>query len=94
MTLPLRILRSDNGGADFRTQTRDVSYRGLYFLADSRLDVGSEIEFVLTLPEQVTQSGDVNIRCRGSVVRVESTGERMGVAAKINRYEFLSTAAA
>jgi hypothetical protein len=94
MTLPLRILRSDNGGADFRTQTRDVSYRGLYFLADSRLDVGSEIEFVLTLPEQVTQSGDVNIRCRGSVVRVETTGERMGVAAKINRYEFLSAAAA
>jgi hypothetical protein len=94
MTLPLRILRSDNGGADFRTQTRDVSYRGLYFLADSRLDVGSEIEFVLTLPEQVTQSGDVNIRCRGSVVRVETTGDRMGVAAKINRYEFLSAAAA
>jgi hypothetical protein len=94
MTLPLRILRSDNGGADFRTQTRDVSYRGLYFLAASRLDVGSEIEFVLTLPEQVTQSGDVNIRCRGSIVRVETTGDRMGVAAKINRYEFLSAAAA
>jgi hypothetical protein len=36
----------------------------------------------------------VNIRCRGSIVRVESTGERMGVAAKINRYEFLPAAAA
>jgi hypothetical protein len=94
MTLPLRILRSDDGGAEFRTQTRDVSYRGLYFLADARLDVGSEIEFIITLPEQVTQSGDVNIRCRGSIVRVESTGERMGVAAKINRYEFLPAAAA
>ncbi|SRR6266849_5710436 len=94
MTLPLRILQSNGGGAEFRTQTRDVSYRGLYFMADARLDVGSEIEFIITLPEQVTQSGDVNIRCRGSIVRVETTGERMGVAAKINRYEFLSAAAA
>ena len=94
MTLPVRILPRTDGSAEFRTQTRDVSYRGLYFLADSPLDVGSEIEFIITLPEQVTQSGDVNIRCRGSIVRVETTGERRGVAAKIERYEFLPAAAA
>jgi hypothetical protein len=94
MTLPVRILPRTDGSAEFHTQTRDVSYRGLYFLANSRLDVGSEIEFVLTLPEQVTESGDVNIRCRGSVVRVESSGDHMGVAAKIERYEFLPAAAA
>jgi len=94
MTLPLRILQGEKSRGEFHTQTRDVSYRGLYFLADSKLEVGTEIEFVITLPGQVTQSGDVHIRCRGQIVRVESTGERVGVAAKIDRYEFIPAAAA
>jgi hypothetical protein len=42
----------------------------------------------------VTQSGDVNIRCLGQIVRVEPTSNgRMGIAAKIERYEFLPAAA-
>jgi hypothetical protein len=75
-------------------QTRDVSYRGLYFLADAKFAIGSEIEFVITLPEQITQSGDVNIRCQGQIVRVEPSEDgRIGIAAKIARYEFLPVAA-
>jgi hypothetical protein len=50
---------------------------------------------VITLPEQVTQSGDVNIRCQGQIVRVEPTENgRVGIAAKIDRYEFLPAATA
>lgn len=95
MTLPLRVLPRDAQQAEFAAQTRDVSYRGLYFLAEANFRVGSEIEFVITLPQTVTQSGDVNIRCRGQIVRVESTANgRNGIAAKIDRYEFLPTASA
>jgi hypothetical protein len=68
MTLPMRVLSREASSPELRAQTRDVSYRGLYFLAESRFDVGSSIEFVITLPEQVTQSGDVNIRCLGKIV--------------------------
>jgi hypothetical protein len=94
MTLPLRVLPHEPKGLELAAQTRDVSYRGLYFLADSHFDVGSEIDFVITLPEQVTQSGDVNIRCKGQIVRVEPTSNgRTGIAAKIERYEFMPTAA-
>ena len=94
MTLPLRVLPHEPHGSEFMAQTRDVSYRGLYFLAETKFPVGGEIEFVITLPEQVTQSGDVNIRCLGHIVRVESTSNgRMGVAAKIERYEFMPAAA-
>jgi hypothetical protein len=94
MSLPLRVLAREDKEHELSAQTRDVSYRGLYFLADAKLDVGSEIEFVITLPEQVTQSGDVNIRCQGKIVRVEpSDNGRVGIAAKIARYEFLPAAA-
>jgi PilZ domain len=70
-------------------QTRDVGFRGLYFTTNAQYEIGSEIEFILTLPKEVTQSGDVNIRCRGRVVRIEPGGENRGVAARIERYEFL-----
>jgi hypothetical protein len=94
MTLPLRVLPHDSRGSIFTAQTRDVSYRGLYFLSESNFEIGSEIEFVITLPRQVTQSGDVNIRCLGHIVRVEPTDNgRTGIAAKIERYEFMPAAA-
>jgi hypothetical protein len=94
MTLPMRLLARDSNSPELQAQTRDVSYRGLYFLAEAQFKLGSAIEFVITLPEQVTRSGDVNIHCHGEVVRIEPTQNgRMGVAAKIDRYEFLHAAA-
>jgi PilZ domain len=95
MTLPMRVLPHEPHGSEFTAQTRDVSYRGLYFLAETKFAIGSEIEFVITLPEQVTQANDVNIRCLGQIVRVEPTSNgRMGVAARIERYEFMPAATA
>lgn len=94
MTLPLRVFPHESRGIELKAQTRDVSYRGLYFLSDAKFSVGNTIEFVITLPEQVTQSGDVNIRCQGQVVRVEPGDDgQSGIAAKIERYEFLTAAA-
>ena len=94
MSLPLRVLPRESRSGELRTHTRDVSYRGLYFLAEAQFEVGSEIEFVLTLPRQIAQTSDVDIRCRGQIVRVESTSNgQMGVAAKIDRYEFMPATA-
>jgi hypothetical protein len=94
MSLPMRVLAREAKDRELHAHTRDVSYRGLYFLAESNFEVGSEIDFVITLPQQVTQSGDVNIRCQGKIVRVEpSDNGRVGIAAKIARYEFMPAAA-
>lgn len=93
MTLPLRVRIPGDNSEEFAARTRDVSFRGLYFLADADLKLGSEIEFVLVLPGQVTLSSDVRIRCYGQVVRVEEQNGQHGVAARIERYEFLPAAA-
>jgi hypothetical protein len=90
MTLPVRVMARDSKGHELKAQTRDVSYRGLYFLTQSPFDYGNEIDFVITLPEQMIPAGDVNIRCHGRVVRVEpSDNGQTGIAAKIERYEFV-----
>jgi hypothetical protein len=94
MNLPLRVLPREAKGRELNAQTRDLSYQGLYFLAEADFEVGSEIDFVITLPQQVTQTSDVNIRCQGKIVRVETTENgRVGIAAKIARYEFIPAAA-
>jgi hypothetical protein len=95
MSLPLRVFPREAKGRELDAHTRDVSYRGLYFLAEADFKVGSEIDFVITLPQQVTQSGDVNIRCVGEIVRIEPVENgRRGIAARIARYEFMPAAAA
>ena len=94
MSLPMRVLPRESQNAELSARTRDVSYRGLYFLTAAPFKVGAEIDFVLTLPQQVPQSGEVDIRCRGQVVRVEaSSNGTSGIAAKIERYEFMPIAA-
>jgi hypothetical protein len=90
MTLPVRVVAHDAKSTELKANTRDVSYRGLYFLTDARFEDGGEIDFVITLPQQMISAGDVNIRCHGKVVRVEPTGNgHTGIAAKIERYEFV-----
>lgn len=94
MALPVRVrIPRDDGFVEQSAETRDVSFRGLYFLVEHAVSTGMTIEFVLTLPQQITLAGDVNIRCFARVLRVEGDGPRQGVAARIERYEFLPAAA-
>jgi hypothetical protein len=88
MALPL-TLRVAGLPEEMQAETRDVSFRGLYFVADSGLEVGAHIDFVLTLPKKITMATDVRILCAGSVVRVEQRDHQTGMAAQIERYEFL-----
>jgi hypothetical protein len=92
MSLPV-VIRPNGHGGELRGQTRDVSFRGLYFTTEGDCAPGSEIEFILTLPKEITLANDVKIHCFGHVVRVEPQQAGRGVAAKIERYEFLQASA-
>src|ERR1700675_953983 len=94
MALPVTVRANGQGGVPERPgKTRDVSFRGLYFMTDADCNPGSEIEFILTLPKEITLATDVKIHCFGRVVRVEPQEAGHGVAAKIERYEFLQASA-
>lgn len=94
MNLPVKVRFSAGENITERQgETRDVSFRGLYFMIEASVETGSSIEFVLTLPQQITLAGDVNIRCYARVLRVDAKNGRRGVAARIERYEFLPATA-
>lgn len=83
------------GDAEVLTQTRDISSRGICFYASNEFDVGSKLDFILTLPSELTFGDPIRISCTGRVVRIEDNvdnkkgGARLAVAAVIDDYEFL-----
>jgi hypothetical protein len=89
LTLPVAV--RDQGREEIAS-TRDISSRGICFYTDRRLETGSEVEFTLTLPPEITMTEAIQVHCKGRVVRVEElqTG-KIAVAAQINQYQFMPT---
>ena len=90
LKLPL-IVRWTNESAvgEARTESKDVSSRGVYFFLPKKMKNGSPVEIVLTLPHEITLAGPVRVRCLGRVQRTEDEEGNAGVVAAIERYEFL-----
>ena len=91
LQLPVSVKYVEGASKEQIAQTRDVSARGVFFYMDSNVKVGSDLEFTLTLPSEITLTDSIRVRCKGKVVRVEDRGtERIGVAAAIDQYDFIS----
>jgi hypothetical protein len=89
--LPMTVRwTSEMAIGEARTESKDVSSRGVYFFLPKKVKDGSAIEIVLTLPHEITLAGPVRVRCLGRIQRTESEAEGLsGVVAEIERYEFL-----
>ena len=94
LELPIKI-HKENAGDDASGITGNLSAAGVYIRAEAALDIGSPVEFEITLPPDVTGGKeDVVIQCRGRVVRTDDpppsgSGDTRGVACVIDSYEFV-----
>ncbi len=89
LRLPVFVTVTEGGLKDHPTVTRDVSASGVFFEMENAIPVGTEIEFTLTLPPEITHSESIRVHCLGTVVRAEH-GERAGVAALIDEFDLLA----
>ena len=89
MRLPA-IVRLE-GADDVRTETQNVSARGVFFYLDRPVSAGTKLEVTLTFPPHITLTDAVRVRFTARVIRVESPlpSARVGTAAMIEDYEFL-----
>jgi hypothetical protein len=78
MDVPVRV-------GDQEGLTRDVSTRGLYFVAPLDMTLGTPIEMDLALPS--ARTGPLSIRLRARIVRMDDLGEFKGLAAEIEEWE-------
>src|SRR5579871_339518 len=92
LELPIKI-HKEGTGSDTKGTTGDLSAAGVYIRADASLEVGSNVEFEITLPPEVTGATEnVVVQCRGRVVRTDEpagSAESRGVACVIDSYDFV-----
>jgi len=94
LSLPVLVRLPINKDSQSHTgQTRDISTRGVYFVLDKEIASGTEIDFTLTLPAEITRGTEVFVRAHGKVVRVDKRQDddhqSIGVAAIIERYDII-----
>jgi hypothetical protein len=93
LQLPIKIHKGETA-VETSGVTGNLSAAGVYIRSDAALEVGSPVEFEITLPPEVTGGKeDVVIQCRGRVVRTDEPGgtaaNNRGVACVIDSYEFV-----
>lgn len=93
LSLPVVVRAPAQQRDDSRNgKTRDISTRGVYFTIEENLAPGSEVDFMLTLPAEITRGTEVFIRAHGKVVRIDKQDDgssRLGVAAVIEKYDII-----
>jgi hypothetical protein len=87
---PLRLpisVKSESGASSAETQ--NISANGVLFQMESDMPIGSRLDFTISLPADVVGAeSDVQIDCRGRVVRSFEEEGRRGVGVVIDEYRF------
>jgi hypothetical protein len=90
LELPISVKFVNNGRRESAGRTRDVSSRGVFMYLDTEISEGAPIEFVMTLPPEITLAEPIRVRCTGKVLRVNRAEQDQGVAVAIDKYDFVS----
>lgn len=84
--LPVEVVSQ---GAACPAETQNISANGVLFAMDRDVPVGSLVDFTIMLPASIMGArGDVQIDCRGRVVRSFEDQGRRGVGVVIDEYHF------
>lgn len=84
--LPVSV-KSKSG--ESHTETQNISANGVLFRVDAEMPVGAPLDFTISLPAAVLGAeADVQIDCRGRVVRSVEDDGRRGVGVVIDEYRF------
>ena len=74
---------------DSAAETQNISANGVLFQVDAEMPVGSMVDFTISLPADVVGAeADVQLDCRGRVVRSFEEDGRRGVGVVIDEYRF------
>lgn len=71
------------------TQSQNISSNGVLFHVDADMPIGSPVDFTISMPAEILGAeSDVQIDCRGRVVRSVDEAGRRGVGVVIDEYRF------
>lgn len=74
---------------EHRAETIDISAGGILFRSETDVEVGSPVEFTVSMPGDVLGSDrDILVKCQGRVVRCSQGPSGRSVAVVIDEYKF------
>jgi hypothetical protein len=88
----LRVRMWKSGSTERNVESENLSERGTFFATDAPLAVGSAVEILVRMPEEITGKPATEWRCTGHVVRlepVETPQGKFGVGVQFDCYEIL-----
>ncbi len=87
---PLHLSASvKSQGSSYSAETENISANGVLLAMETDVPVGSMVDFTILLPADVVGARqDVQIDCRGRVVRSFEDRGRRGVGVVIDEYHF------
>ena len=87
--VPLRFRALNNPGSTEQTaESENISQRGLYFMTNVPLKVGTPVEVSLRMPQELAVKSSSDVKCVARVVHVRpSGGGKAGIGLHIERYE-------
>jgi len=87
LAIEVRWKSRAGGFRKIKGKTDNISGNGLFMTLPVRLRRMTPISITVSLPEEVTRV-PLELHCLGRVVRWSKAGERAGIAATIEEYEF------
>jgi PilZ domain len=90
LKIPLRFRIRKSAIPEQRAETQDLSERGVFFATKSPMSVGTAIELLFKMPQEITGKKTTEWRCTGHVVRVVPQtlpDQNLGVGVEFDFYE-------
>jgi PilZ domain len=87
---PIRIRPWKSAIPEERSESENLSEKGILFATDSVIPVGTWLEILLKMPEMITGKPTTEWLCSGRVVRVipiDSTRGKHGVGVRFDRFQ-------
>jgi hypothetical protein len=88
----MRVRVWKSGQVERREESENLSERGAFFTTDAPLAIGSAVEILLKMPEEITGKPATEWRCTGHVVRLQPLDllrGKLGVGVQFDCYEIL-----
>jgi hypothetical protein len=94
--VPLRFRVLNNPGSTEQTaESENISQRGMYFMTNVPLKVGTPVEVSLRMPQELAGKLANDVKCMARVVHVKPSsfaGGKLGIGLHIERYEAKASA--
>jgi PAS domain S-box-containing protein len=91
---PMRLRIGNSAAPEQRAMSENLSERDVFFATNPLMEIGSALEILLKMPQDLAGKPATEWRCSGHVVRVEpldSVLGKFGVGVRFDRFEILGT---